>query len=102
MCNGGFSKENIKRWCDEINNDKTKFGVVKTKYKNCDWKYWCLCPFIEYGDKAKGHEGYEEIAKMVIAGEFGNGEERRDKVTRAGYDYAKVQKIVNNMLKTVR
>ena len=30
MCNGGFSKENIKRWCDEINNDKTKFGVVKT------------------------------------------------------------------------
>ena len=79
-----------------------KFGVVKTKYKNCDWKYWCLCPFIEYGDRAKGHEGYDEIAKMVIAGEFGNGEERRDKVTRAGYDYAKVQKIVNNMLKTVR
>ena len=78
------------------------YGVVKTKYKNCDWKYWCLCPFIEYGDRAKGHEGYEEIAKMVIAGKFGNGEERRDKVTRAGYDYAKVQKIVNDMLKNVK
>ena len=30
MCDGGFSKENIKRWCDEINTDETKFGVVKT------------------------------------------------------------------------
>ena len=78
------------------------YGVVKTKYKNSDWKYWCLCPFIEYGDRAKGHEGYEEIAKMVIAGKFGNGEERKDKVTKAGYDYAKVQKIVNNMLKNVK
>ena len=25
-----FSQENIKRWCDEINTDETKFGVVKT------------------------------------------------------------------------
>ena len=78
------------------------YGVVKTKYKNSDWKYWCLCPFIKYGDKAKGHEGYEEIAKMVIAGKFGDGDERKDKVTRAGYDYSKVQKIVNDMLKNVR
>ena len=78
------------------------YGVVKTKYKNSDWKYWCLCPFIKYGDKAKGHEGYEEIAKMVIAGKIGNGDERKDKVTRAGYDYDKVQKIVNDMLKNVR
>ena len=29
MCNGGFSKENIQRWCDEIAKDKVKFGVVK-------------------------------------------------------------------------
>lgn len=30
MCNGGFNKENIKRWCDQVNQDRTKFGVVKT------------------------------------------------------------------------
>ena len=29
MCKGGFNKENIKRWCDEVNKDETKFGVVK-------------------------------------------------------------------------
>lgn len=30
MCNGGFNRENIKRWCDQISKDQTKFGVVKT------------------------------------------------------------------------
>ena len=29
MCRGGFNEENIKRWCDEVSQDKTKFGVVK-------------------------------------------------------------------------
>ena len=75
------------------------YGVVKTKYKNSDWQFWCLCPFIEYGDKPKVSKSYEEIAKMVIAGKFGNGTERKDKVTKMGYNYAKVQKIVNEMLK---
>ena len=36
---------------------------------------------------------------MVIAGKFGNGDERKEKVTKMGYNYAKVQKIVNDMLK---
>ena len=30
MCEGGFKSDNIKRWCDEINTDAIKFGVVKT------------------------------------------------------------------------
>lgn len=30
MCNGRFCETNIKRWCDEINTDLIKFGVVKT------------------------------------------------------------------------
>ena len=29
MCKGGFNEENIKRWCDEVAKDETKFGVVK-------------------------------------------------------------------------
>ena len=40
-----------------------------------------------------------EIAKEVIAGKWGNGEERKTKLTTAGYDYDKVQKKVNEMLK---
>lgn len=39
------------------------------------------------------------IAKEVIAGKWGNGTERKKKLTAAGYDYAAVQKKVNELLK---
>lgn len=37
-------------------------------------------------------------ALLVIAGEFGNGEERQIKLTKAGYNYKEVQKCVNELL----
>lgn len=37
----------------------------------------------------------EQIADEVIAGQWGNGEERRSKLEAAGYDYESIQKIVN-------
>ena len=39
------------------------------------------------------------IAKEVIAGKWGNGNERKKKLEAAGYDYAKVQAAVNKLLK---
>lgn len=43
-------------------------------------------------------KGNEEIAKEVIDGKWGNGEERVNKLTEAGYNYDIVQGIVNQML----
>lgn len=40
-----------------------------------------------------------EIAKEVIAGKWGNGDERKKRLTAAGYDYVEVQKKVNAMLR---
>lgn len=40
-----------------------------------------------------------EIAKEVIAGKWGYGNDRRQKLTKAGYDFAEVQAEVNRMLK---
>ena len=40
----------------------------------------------------------DEIAKEVIQGKWGNGTVRKEKLTAAGYDYATVQKRVNEML----
>lgn len=40
----------------------------------------------------------EEVAKEVIQGKWGNGQERKDRLTKAGYDYNTVQSIVNKML----
>lgn len=41
----------------------------------------------------------DEIAKEVIKGLWGNGSERKSKLTAAGYDYSKVQNRVNELLK---
>ena len=40
----------------------------------------------------------DEIAKEVIRGDWGNGTEREKKLKTAGYDYAAVQKRVNELL----
>ena len=39
------------------------------------------------------------IAIEVIQGKWGNGSERKKKLTEAGYDYRQVQNLVNQMLK---
>ena len=41
----------------------------------------------------------ETIANEVIAGKWGNGTDRKNKLTAAGYDYNAIQKIVNQKLK---
>lgn len=40
----------------------------------------------------------DEIAREVILGKWGNGQERKDRLTEAGYDYSAVQKRVNELL----
>ena len=41
---------------------------------------------------------YYSCAAACVRGDYGNGAERKEKVTAAGYDYATVQSIVNQML----
>lgn len=40
----------------------------------------------------------EEIAREVIDGLWGNGRTRKDKLTKAGYNYNEIQKLVNSIL----
>ncbi len=42
----------------------------------------------------------EELAKEVIAGQWGDGEERKTRLTNAGYDYEAVQAKVNEILQS--
>ena len=49
---------------------------------------------------AKPHlKSVDEIAKEVIRGKWGNGDQRKQKLTSAGYDYGKVQARVNELMK---
>ena len=41
----------------------------------------------------------DELAREVIAGKWGNGATRKQRLTAAGYDYSAVQKRVNELLK---
>lgn len=40
----------------------------------------------------------DEIAKEVIAGKWGNGDDRKNRLTAAGYDYSTIQNRVNQMV----
>lgn len=40
----------------------------------------------------------DEIAREIIAGKWGNGAERKQRLTEAGYNYESVQAIVNKLL----
>lgn len=40
----------------------------------------------------------DEIAREVIAGNWGNGDDRKNRLTAAGYDYSAVQAKVNELL----
>ena len=41
----------------------------------------------------------DEIAREVIHGKWGNGTDRKNRLTNAGYDYNAVQKRVNELMK---
>lgn len=47
---------------------------------------------------AEATKSINEVAKLVLAGHYGNGSERRKKLEAAGYSYTAVQAEVNNIL----
>ena len=63
-------------------------GVVKHKLDSF-WEYWFQCPFIDYG--SSDNADIDTVAREVIAGKWGVGEERKKRLTAAGYDCNAVQ-----------
>ena len=57
----------------------------------------CSSDLIKDGNIKKKTD--EEIAEEVLTGKWGNGEERRKKILLAGYNYKRVQEIVNAKIK---
>lgn len=47
-----------------------------------------------------GKKSINTIAREVLVGRWGNGVDRKSRLTKAGYDYAKVQAAVNKLVKT--
>lgn len=84
-------------------------GVVGRRALKVNARYirGYICP--KYSKKATkaptarngngGEKTVKQIAKEVIAGKWGNGEERRKRLASAGYSYMEVQAAVNMLLK---
>ena len=70
-----------------------------TSYKRTTWTYWFKMPYLTYDAVSEApKKTNEEIANEVINGAWGNGQERKDRLTAAGYDYSAIQEIVNQKL----
>lgn len=75
----GYNYEAIQ----DIVNKKLKKNIISDTFQN-----------IFFNKKSN-----EEIALEVVNGKWKNGEERKQLLKEAGYDYSEVQKIVNKILK---
>lgn len=49
-------------------------------------------------EPGQGKKTVEEVAREVIAGTWGNGDDRKNRLSAAGYDYSQVQTAVNALL----
>lgn len=75
-----------------LTGDQTGKEICIRSYYNKPWKY--VLRFTEVGSN-----DLTQVAKDVIAGKYGNGTQRKQKLELAGYDYNAVQAKVNEILK---
>jgi hypothetical protein len=81
------------------------YGVVISKLKGRGWQSWGKCPWITYENVSVSKptvtvpkRTVDEVARSVINGDYGVGEDRVKRLTAAGYDAKAVQKRVNEIL----
>ena len=80
----------------------TSSGKVNGINGNVDMNY-CYVDYVSGKTEQKAEQkpvkkSNEVIAQEVIDGKWGNGADRKKKLTDAGYDYDAIQKIVNDKL----
>lgn len=74
----------------------------KKRLENAGYDYAAVQKEVERllaGQKKPAKKSVDEVAREVIAGKWGNGVKRVYNLTKAGYNYAAVQKRVNEILK---
>ena len=50
--------------------------------------------------KGAANKSLEDVAKEVLDGKWGNGADRKNRLTQAGYNYSEIQAIVNRLVRT--
>ena len=76
-------------------------GTVVGINGRCDMNYLYNENLIKNSNNEKPeNKTIDELAREVIEGKWGNGEDRKKRLEKAGYNYNKVQDKVNSMLST--
>lgn len=83
---GNYS-DSVKRRTISINGKYIR-GFITPKYDDD----------ITYAEAIPENKDLTTVAREVISGQWGSGDERKNKLTAAGYNAAEVQKIVNILL----
>lgn len=73
----------------------TKWGKLKS---GAGWIALDFTTRVDGGSTAPAKKTVDEIAREVIAGKWGNGADRKNRLEAAGYDYNAVQNRVNQLL----
>lgn len=100
----GLAVECTPRWGNCVQITACNRNVAG--YNRRDWKKHGKLPYVTYDGMTSGSTGnatqgktVDELAREVLAGKWGNGAVRKQRLTAAGYDYAAVQQRVNELLK---
>ena len=89
--------KNVSSPKEYLQNIKNDGYATSSKYVDSVMKIVTSYNLTSYDSKIS--KSLEEIAKEVIAGKWGNGNERKTALTKAGYDYNTIQSLVNKLLK---
>ena len=87
-------QEEVNRMMSEEGGENNEDTNTETTKQNSDCRI--LCGIGE--SQLYRDDDIETIAAEVIQGDWGNGEERKERLEQAGYDYDVVQAMVNEML----
>ena len=75
--------------------DVTNAEAMAAKIRNAGFDTYITT---ESGTAVSSKKSLDDIAYEVILGQWGNGQDRKDNLIKAGYDYEAVQKRVNEIL----
>ena len=88
-------QEEVNRMMLEEGGESNEDTNTETTKQNSDCRI--LCGIRE--SQLYRDDDIETIAAEVIQGDWGNGEERKERLEQAGYDYDVVQAMVNELMK---
>lgn len=96
-CGDGVVVESSPRWENGIQRTYPVGCPVANKH-HLNQRKWSKCGYLKWVDYTTTSD-LTQVARDVINGKYGNGKERIDKLTKAGYNYKEVQRVVNSLLK---